>query len=192
MSDGTTRPPATRAIKVLAGRQDPLPHLPKPRASGYAGTTPVHQGRLAQRHQAALALVSVSVEEALARGDATLVVAGWQQLERTRRHVQPWEDRILSTGSTGWRQALQRWAGAPGGALFCTPALLAGGDKLIGAVTCPVTMVLLEPSARAETTLASLWQRCGRLTVVDVRDLGVRTWSKIDVPRFGLLDANPG
>ena len=41
MGDGTTRPPATRAIKVLTGRQDPLPHLPKPRASGYAGTTPV-------------------------------------------------------------------------------------------------------------------------------------------------------
>ncbi|MDY7079320.1 MAG: hypothetical protein SXV54_20595 [Chloroflexota bacterium] len=190
MSDGATRPPATRAIKVLTGRQDPLPHLPKPRASGYAGATPVHQGRLAQRHRATLALVSVSVEEALARGDATLVVAGWQQLERARRYVQPWEDRILSTGSTGWRQALQRWAGAPSGVLFCTPALLAGGDKLIGAVTCSVTMVLLEPSARAETALASLWQRCGRLTVVDVPGLGVRTWSKIDVPRFALLDAN--
>jgi len=177
---------------VLAGKQDPLPHLPKPRASGYAGTTPVHQGRLAQRHRAALALVSVSVEQALARGDATLVVAGWQQLERARRHVQPWEDRILSTGSTGWRQVLQRWASAPSGALFCTPALLAGGDRLIGAVAYPVTVVLLEPSARAETALTPLWQRCGTLTVVDVRGLGVRTWSKIDVPRFGLFDANPG
>jgi len=190
MSDGTTQPPATRTIKVLDGRQDPLPHLPNPRASGHASTTPVRQGRLAQRHRAALALVSVSVEEALARGDATLVVAGWQQLERARRHVQPWEDRILSTGSAGWRQVLQRWASAPIGALFCTPALLAGGDKLIGAVTCPVTMVLLEPSARAEITLASLWQRCGRLTVVDVRGMGIRTWSKIDAPRFALFDAN--
>jgi len=136
--------------------------------------------------------VSVSVEEALVRGDATLVVAGWQQLERARRYVQPWEDRILSTGSSGWRQALQRWAGAPGGVLFCTPALLAGGDKLIGAVTCPVTMVLLEPSARAETVLTSLWQRCGRLTVVDVCGMGVRTWSRITISRFGLFDANPG
>jgi len=136
--------------------------------------------------------VSVSVEQALARGDATLVVAGWQQLERARRHVQPWEDRILSTGSTGWRQVLQRWASAPSGALFCTPALLAGGDRLIGAVAYPVTVVLLEPSARAETALTPLWQRCGTLTVVDVRGLGVRTWSKIDVPRFGLFDANPG
>lgn len=192
MSDGTTRPSAGRAIEVRTGRQDPLPHLPEPRASGYPGTTPAHQGRLVQRHQAVLALMSASVEEALAREDATLVVAGWQQLERVRRHVQPWEDRILSTGSTGWRQALQRWASAPGGALFCTPALLAGGGKLIGEVTHPVTVVLLEPSARAETTLASLWQRCGRLTVVDVCGMGVRTWNRITVSRFGLFDANPG
>jgi len=76
--------------------------------------------------------------------------------------------------------------------LFCTPALLAGGHRLIGALAHPVTVVLLEPYARAETTLTSLWQRCGTLTVVDVLGLGVRTWSKIDVPRFGLLDANQG
>jgi hypothetical protein len=192
MSDGTTRPSVGRAIEVRTGRQDPLPHLPGPRASGYAGVTPIHQGRLAQRHWATLALVSVSVEEALARGDATLVVAGWQQLERARRYVQPWEDRVLSTGSSGWRQVLQQWVSAPMGALFCTPALLAGGGRLIGEVTHPVTVVLLEPSARAEAALTSLWQGCGRLTVVDVPGLGVRTWSRIDVPGLALLEASRG
>jgi hypothetical protein len=134
--------------------------------------------------------VLVFVEEALTRGDATLVVGGWQQLERARRYVQPWEDRILSTGSNRWRQLLQRWASAPSGALFCTSALLAGGNRLIGEVEHPITVVLLEPSARAEAAFTSLWQRCGRLTVVDVPGLGVRTWRRIDAPRFALSEAN--
>ena len=192
MSDGTTRPSVGRAIEVRAGGQDPLLHLPSPRAAGHAGATLAHHNQHALRRQVTLALVSASVKEALARGDATLVVAGWQRLERARRYVQPWEDRILSTGSTGWRQLLQRWASAPGGALFCTPALLAGGGRLIGEVEHPITVILLERSARAEAALTPLWHRCGRLTVVDVPGLGIRTWSRIDVPGLALLEASRG
>ncbi len=98
MSDAITRPSAMRPIGVPTGKQDLLPHLPKSHASGYAGTTQVHQCRRAQPHHATLALVSASVGEALARRDATMAVARWRQLKRVRRYVQPWPEYSEGTG----------------------------------------------------------------------------------------------
>jgi hypothetical protein len=125
------------------------------------------------------ALMLASARNAMARGDATMLVAAWQQLEQARRYVHPWKDRVLNSASRSWRQDLQEWASAPSDVLFCTPAVLAQGNRVIGATAHPLTVILLEPLAQIQGTLESLGRTCARLAVVDVESATEMTWSRI-------------